>query len=65
LFAYCVEVLRLSEHETYNRIEAARTVSRFPVIRGRAAALEAHAEPCSLNSVRNEQPAIAERAPAG
>jgi hypothetical protein len=23
-FTYCVEVLRLSEHSTYNRIEAAR-----------------------------------------
>jgi len=32
LFTYCTEVLRLSEHETYNRIEAARAARRFPVI---------------------------------
>ena len=30
LFAYCTEVLCLSEHEAYNRIEAARVVRRFP-----------------------------------
>jgi hypothetical protein len=32
LFMYCREVLRLSEGEAYNRIEVARTASRFPVI---------------------------------
>jgi len=32
LFTYCTEVLRLSEAEAYNRIEAARTARRFPVI---------------------------------
>jgi hypothetical protein len=32
LFAYCTGVLRLSEHEAYNRIEAARAVRRFPVL---------------------------------
>jgi hypothetical protein len=32
LFAYCCEVLRLSEHATYNRIEAARAARRFPII---------------------------------
>ena len=32
LFAYCCEVLGLSEHGTYNRIEAARAVRRFPTI---------------------------------
>jgi hypothetical protein len=32
LFAYCTEVLRLSEHGTYNRIEAARVVRKCPVI---------------------------------
>jgi hypothetical protein len=32
LFAYCREVLRLSEHEAYNRIEVARAARRFPVI---------------------------------
>ncbi len=32
LFKYCTDVLRLSEHATYNRIEAARAVRRFPVL---------------------------------
>jgi hypothetical protein len=32
LFAYCRGALALSEHETYNRIEAARAGRRFPVI---------------------------------
>src|SRR5207245_5107976 len=32
LFTYCCEVLRLSEPAAYNRIEAARTAKRFPVI---------------------------------
>ena len=32
LFAYCCEVLRLTEHETYHRIAAARVVRRFPVV---------------------------------
>ena len=32
LFAYCCEVLRLSEPAAYNRIEAARAARRFPVI---------------------------------
>ena len=32
LFRYCVEVLRLSEDSTYNRIEAARATRRFPEI---------------------------------
>jgi len=30
LFIYCTEVLRLSEHEAYNRIEAARIARKFP-----------------------------------
>lgn len=34
LFTYCTEVLQLSEHETYNRIEAARATRKFPVILG-------------------------------
>lgn len=29
-FDYCVRALQLSEHETYNRIEAARASRRFP-----------------------------------
>ena len=32
LFQYCCKVLGLSEHATYNRIEAARLVRRFPVV---------------------------------
>jgi len=32
LFAYCRDALGLSEHEAYNRIEAARAARRFPVI---------------------------------
>ena len=32
LFAYCRDVLALSEAEAYNRIEVARAVRRFPVI---------------------------------
>ena len=32
LFAYCTEALRLSEHEAYNRMEAARLAVRFPEV---------------------------------
>lgn len=32
LFLYCTQVLHLSEHATYGRIEAARAARRFPVI---------------------------------
>jgi hypothetical protein len=32
LFAYCRDVLALSEHESYNRIEVARAARRFPGI---------------------------------
>ncbi len=32
LFKYCTAVLHLAEHATYNRIEAARAVRRFPVL---------------------------------
>jgi hypothetical protein len=32
LFTYACEVLHLSEHETYNRIEAARLARKFPVV---------------------------------
>lgn len=47
LFAYCCEVLGLSEHETYNRIEAARVARRFPIV------LEALAEgQLNLTTVR-------------
>lgn len=32
LFAYCTQVLHLSEHAAYHRIEAARTAREFPVV---------------------------------
>src|SRR5687767_15016649 len=32
LFAYCTQVLHLSEHAAYGRIQATRMVRRFPVI---------------------------------
>jgi hypothetical protein len=37
LFTYCREVLRLSESEAYNRIEAARVARRVPVVLDRLA----------------------------
>src|SRR6187431_2804242 len=37
LFAYCRKVLRLSEHASFNRIEAARSAARFPSIVARIA----------------------------
>jgi hypothetical protein len=32
LFSYCTDVLRLSEHATFNRIEAARACRSFPAV---------------------------------
>jgi hypothetical protein len=32
LFTYCTQVLHLSEHAAYGRIEAARTARRFPIV---------------------------------
>ncbi|MPY90673.1 MAG: hypothetical protein GEU99_22475 [Luteitalea sp.] len=32
LFTYCVDILHLSEHAAYDRIEVARAARRFPVI---------------------------------
>jgi hypothetical protein len=32
LFAYCTQVLHLSEHAAYGRIEAARTSIKFPIV---------------------------------
>jgi len=32
LFSYCTQVLRLSEHAAYGRIEAARAARRFPLV---------------------------------
>jgi hypothetical protein len=37
LFTYCCEVLLLSEHESYCRIEAARAAQKFPAILGKLA----------------------------
>jgi HNH endonuclease len=37
LFTYCVQVLHLSEHAAFNRIEAARAARRFPLILERLA----------------------------
>src|SRR5687768_8925820 len=37
LFTYCVQVLHLSEHAAYNRIEAARAARRFPLVFDRLA----------------------------
>jgi hypothetical protein len=37
LFAYCTNVLHLSEHSTYHRIEAARAVRAYPLILDRLA----------------------------
>ena len=37
LFTYCRQVLHLSEHAAYHRIEAARAARRFPVILERLA----------------------------
>jgi hypothetical protein len=37
LFTYCTQVLRLSEHAAYGRIEAARAARRFPMILERLA----------------------------
>lgn len=34
LFNYCTEVLHLSEHAAYGRIEAVRAVRRFPILLG-------------------------------
>jgi hypothetical protein len=37
LFTYCTQVLHLSEHAAYGRIEAARAARRFPIILDRLA----------------------------
>jgi hypothetical protein len=37
LFTYCTQVLHLSEHAAYGRIEAARAARRFPAILDRLA----------------------------
>src|ERR687891_356573 len=37
LFTYCTQVLHLSEHAAYNRIEAARAARKFPNVLDRLA----------------------------
>src|SRR4051812_27643140 len=37
VFTYCTQVLRLSEHAAYGRIEAARAARRFPILLERLA----------------------------
>ena len=32
LFTYCTQILHLSEHAAYGRIEAARAARRFPIV---------------------------------
>src|SRR5207247_2457636 len=32
LFTYCTDVLRLSEHEAYDRMKAAKVVRRYPAV---------------------------------
>src|SRR5688572_32141085 len=34
LFTYCTQLLHLSEHAAYNRIETARAARRYPMILG-------------------------------
>ncbi len=48
LFAYCVDVLHLSEGAAYKRIYAARAARRFPVIFGMVAAGELHLSAVAL-----------------
>lgn len=51
LFTYCTQVLHLSEHAAYNRIQAARAAQRFPVILERLADGSVH-----LTAVRLLEP---------
>ena len=48
LFTYCVQVLHLSEHAAYLRIEAARSARRFPAILDRLADGSLHLTAVSL-----------------
>src|SRR5688572_13726124 len=48
LFTYCVQVLHLSEHAAYLRIEAARSARRFPVVLERLADGSLHLTALSL-----------------
>lgn len=42
LFTYCTQVIHLSEHAAYLRIEAARSARKFPIILDRLAAGAVH-----------------------
>ena len=55
LFAYCTQVLRLSEDATCNRIHAARVARRFPMVLERLASGE-----LSLATVRLLRPHLTE-----
>lgn len=48
LFTYCVQILHLSEHAAYLRIEAARLARRFPVILARLSQGSLHVTAVSL-----------------
>jgi len=48
MFAYCVEVLRMSEGTTFKRIAAARVARRFPIILEMIATGEMHLSGLSL-----------------
>lgn len=48
LFTYCTQILHLSEHAAYGRIEAARAARRFPVILERLAEGTIHLTAISL-----------------
>jgi hypothetical protein len=52
LFTYCTQVLHLSEHAAYGRIEAVRAARRFPDILDRLATARSHSPPsaCSLRT---------------
>ena len=51
LFTYCTQLLHLSEHAAYNRIQAARAARRFPVVLERLAEGSIH-----LSAVRLLEP---------
>src|SRR3989304_423972 len=55
LFTYCTEVLRLSEHAAYGRIEAARAARRVPP----------PAPPALLDGARAGSPALLAAPPSG
>ncbi|TPW16639.1 MAG: HNH endonuclease [bacterium] len=54
-FTYCTEILHLSEHAAYNRIECARAARRFPIVFERLADGSVH-----LTAVRRLAPHLTE-----